>query len=80
MKSSPSVPLDWSRVRAPCWSSAPAALTFDHVEIKLLGFKSRKEFKFEHNIKHSFFIYPDEMVRLRAVLNLDIHLPNFRTP
>ncbi|KIP11019.1 hypothetical protein PHLGIDRAFT_173036 [Phlebiopsis gigantea 11061_1 CR5-6] len=30
-------------------------------KIKLLGFKSRKELKFEHNVKHSFFIYPDEM-------------------
>ncbi|KAI0788279.1 ku70-like protein [Fomes fomentarius] len=29
--------------------------------IKLLGFKSRKELAFEDNIKHSFFIYPDEM-------------------
>lgn len=33
--------------------------------IKLLGFKSRKELAFEDNIKHSFFIYPDEMVRHR---------------
>ena len=31
--------------------------------IKLLGFKSRKELAFEDNIKHSTFIYPDEMVR-----------------
>ncbi|TBU42797.1 ku70-like protein [Dichomitus squalens] len=29
--------------------------------IKLLGFKGRKELAFEDNIKHSFFIYPDEM-------------------
>ena len=28
--------------------------------IKLLGFKDRKELSFEDNIKHSFFIYPDE--------------------
>ena len=32
--------------------------------IKLLGFKSRKDLAFEDNIKHSLFIYPDEMVRL----------------
>lgn len=31
--------------------------------LKLLGFKSRKELEFEDNIKHSYFIYPDEMVR-----------------
>ena len=31
--------------------------------IKLLGFKSRKDLAFEDNIKHSLFIYPDEMVR-----------------
>lgn len=29
--------------------------------LKLLGFKSRKELAFEDNIKHSLFIYPDEM-------------------
>ncbi|RPD54794.1 ku70-like protein [Lentinus tigrinus ALCF2SS1-7] len=29
--------------------------------IKLLGFKGRKELAFEDNIKHSVFIYPDEM-------------------
>ncbi|KAJ3554418.1 hypothetical protein NM688_g3122 [Phlebia brevispora] len=29
--------------------------------LKLLGFKSRKELVFEDNIKHSVFIYPDEM-------------------
>ncbi|KAF5345659.1 hypothetical protein D9757_014209 [Collybiopsis confluens] len=27
---------------------------------KLLGFKPRKELKFEDNVKHSLFIYPDE--------------------
>jgi len=31
--------------------------------IKLLGFKDRGELRFEDNIKHSQFIYPDEMVR-----------------
>jgi len=31
--------------------------------IKLLGFKDRSELRFEDNIKHSQFIYPDEMVR-----------------
>lgn len=34
-----------------------------HAEIKLLGFKSRKTLAFEDNVKHSYFIYPDEMVR-----------------
>ena len=28
-----------------------------------MGFKGRKELAFEDNTKHSFFIYPDEMVR-----------------
>jgi hypothetical protein len=32
--------------------------------IKLLGFKDREELAFEDNIKHSQFIYPDEMVRI----------------
>jgi hypothetical protein len=31
--------------------------------IKLLGFKDRSELRFEDNIKHSHFIYPDELVR-----------------
>ncbi len=30
--------------------------------IKLLGFKDLSELEFEDNIKHSHFIYPDEMV------------------
>ncbi|KAG2064978.1 Ku DNA-binding complex, Ku70 subunit [Suillus decipiens] len=29
--------------------------------IKLLGFKDRKELAFEDNVKHSVFIYPDEL-------------------
>ncbi|KAJ7068801.1 SPOC like C-terminal domain-containing protein [Mycena amicta] len=29
--------------------------------IKLLGFKDRSELKFEDNVKHSLFIYPDEL-------------------
>lgn len=32
--------------------------------IKLLGFKDRSEIAFEDNIKHSQFIYPDEMVSI----------------
>ncbi|KAI0346241.1 Ku DNA-binding complex, Ku70 subunit [Trametopsis cervina] len=30
-------------------------------QIKLLGFKTRKSLKFEDNVKHSVFLYPDEM-------------------
>ncbi|KAG9316111.1 SPOC like C-terminal domain-containing protein [Chiua virens] len=29
--------------------------------LKLLGFKEKKELKFEDNVKHSLFIYPDEL-------------------
>lgn len=32
--------------------------------IKLLGFKDRSELRFEDNVKHSLFIYPDEMVSI----------------
>lgn len=32
------------------------------IVIKLLGFKPRSDLQFEDNIKHSLFIYPDEMV------------------
>jgi hypothetical protein len=28
------------------------------------GFKDESEFAFEDNVKHSFFLYPDEMVRI----------------
>lgn len=31
--------------------------------LKLLGFKDKEELRFEDNVKHSQFIYPDEMVR-----------------
>ena len=33
---------------------------FDAVGMKLMGFKPRKALKVHHNIKHSYFIYPDE--------------------
>ena len=32
--------------------------------IKLLGFKDHSELRFEDNIKHSQFIYPDELVSI----------------
>jgi ATP-dependent DNA helicase 2 subunit 1 len=35
----------------------------DLAVIKFLGFKDESELAFEDNVKHSFFIYPDEMVR-----------------
>ena len=38
-------------------------LTGSYLAIKLLGFKDQSELAFEDNIKHSFFIYPDEIVR-----------------
>lgn len=33
---------------------------FDTVGMKLMGFKPRSYLKVYHNIKHSYFIYPDE--------------------
>lgn len=33
---------------------------FDKVGMKLMGFKPRNKLKVYHNIKHSYFIYPDE--------------------
>jgi hypothetical protein len=30
--------------------------------LKLLGFKERTELAFEDNVKHSIFIYPNELV------------------
>ena len=33
---------------------------FDNVGMKLMGFKPRSSLKVHHNIKHSYFIYPDE--------------------
>jgi len=33
---------------------------FDNPGMKLMGFKPRSDLKIFHNIKHSYFIYPDE--------------------
>lgn len=33
---------------------------FDAVGMKLMGFKPKTDLKIYHNIKHSYFIYPDE--------------------
>jgi ATP-dependent DNA helicase 2 subunit 1 len=33
---------------------------FDSVGMKLMGFKPKKKLKVFHNVKHSYFIYPDE--------------------
>ena len=33
---------------------------FDATGMKLMGFKPRSALKVFHNIKHSYFIYPDE--------------------
>jgi ATP-dependent DNA helicase 2 subunit 1 len=30
--------------------------------LKLLGFKKRKELRFEDNVKHSLFLFPNEAV------------------
>lgn len=45
---------------------SPEYLFFFHfpIGIKLLGFKDRTELAFEDNIKHSQFVYPDEMVKI----------------
>lgn len=34
----------------------------DRAEIKTLGFQSGQGLRFDENIKHAFFIYPDENV------------------
>ncbi|THH23094.1 hypothetical protein EUX98_g8084 [Antrodiella citrinella] len=45
--------------------------------IKLLGFKDKTELSFEDNVKHSYFIYPDEMARiLIRSYNLGLHVTN----
>ncbi|KAG5352384.1 hypothetical protein C0989_002575 [Termitomyces sp. Mn162] len=46
--------------------------------IKLLGFKDCSELAFEDNIKHSHFIYPDEMVRQRhPIIKVTSKNPSF---
>lgn len=56
------------------------------LDIKLLGFKHRTTLKFEDNVKHSTFIFPDEMVRrrhsVRLAMSADLSLRNRgrRTP
>lgn len=46
----------------PRESMSSASLT--PAEIKILGFQSPSNLKIDENIKHSYFIYPDETVRL----------------
>ena len=60
-KSNLSAHWDWSQA-SPLLLYAVCGLTVGP-GLKLLGFKSRKELSFDDNIKHSYFIYPDEMVR-----------------
>jgi hypothetical protein len=43
------------------------------VVIKFLGFKDESELAFEDNVKHSFFIHPDEMVCLLKTHSLMSH-------
>jgi hypothetical protein len=60
-------PWGWSQVSAVYLGKAGAEL----LGLKLLGFKDRSELLFEDNIKHSQFIYPDEMVLpTSSLLNL----------
>lgn len=43
-------------------------------EIKILGFQSPDKLYLQDNIKHSYFIYPDETVRsVKVLLNPDIY-------
>ena len=33
-----------------------------HVEVKILGFQSPKDLSVDYNLKHSYFLYPNETV------------------
>ena len=64
------MPYAWSRtwyVQTRGDSCVPGIELTAWPGIKLLGFKSRKDLAFEDNVKHSTFIYPDEMVRSTPV-------------
>jgi hypothetical protein len=37
-----------------------------HAEIKIIGFQDEKVLRFDQNIKHAVFIYPDETVSINA--------------
>jgi hypothetical protein len=62
MKSSLFVPWDLNLVIFSRGSSVLLFLDLQIKGIKLLGFKDRSELRFEENVKHSQFIYPDELV------------------
>jgi len=47
---------------SPKTSSVSLFIDLQIKGIKLLGFKDRGELRFEDNVKHSQFIYPDELV------------------
>jgi hypothetical protein len=62
------VPYARSRTRL-VWMISMLPADVKPVGIKLLGFKPRSELLFEDNVKHSLFIYPDEMVRISTAPN-----------
>ena len=62
IKSGLFVPWDLNLVNFPRRSSVSLFIDLQIKGIKLLGFKDRSELRFEDNVKHSQFIYPDEMV------------------
>ena len=62
MKSGLFVLWDLNLVKFPRISSVSLFIDLQIKGIKLLGFKDRSELRFEDNVKHSQFIYPDELV------------------
>ena len=62
MKSGLFVPWDLNLVKFSRTLSVSVFIDLRLKGIKLLGFKDRSELRFEDNIKHSQFIYPDELV------------------
>lgn len=51
-----------------------AGFTADGVEIKILGFQSPDHLRLEENIKHAYFIYPEETVSSPRCLRLTSQL------
>lgn len=56
------VPWDLNLVIFPRTLSVSSYIDLQIKGIKLLGFKDSSELRFEDNVKHSQFIYPDELV------------------
>ncbi len=54
--------------------------TFNVTEIKIIGFHDPENLRFDQNVKHSVFIYPNETVRIVSIFDSVMMTTNNRRP